>query len=80
MDILISTFFTVGLLGFQQQNVTHNHYWLAAITSMAIAAAQYVMITSVANGGSWILMGIGGAAGVTSSMVIHRKMRERMKK
>lgn len=28
---------------------------------------------SVAAGGSWILMGIGGAAGVTSSMFIHKK-------
>lgn len=73
MEILISTFFTVGLLGFQQQNVSHGHYWLAAITSIAIAGAQYVMIVSVTAGGSWILMGIGGAAGVTSSMFIHKK-------
>lgn len=73
MEILISTFFTVGLLGFQQQNVHGGHYLLAAITSMAIAGAQYVMIVSVADGGSWILMGIGGAAGVTSSMFIHKK-------
>jgi len=76
MEILISTFFTVGLLGFQQQNVQHGWYWWAAITSMAIAGAQYVMITSVAHGGSWILMGIGGAAGVTASMAIHRRMRK----
>jgi hypothetical protein len=73
MEILISTFFTVGLLGFQQQNVHHEKYWLAAITSVAIAGAQYVMISSVANGGNWLLMGLGGAAGVTSSMVIHRR-------
>ena len=73
MEFFISTFFTVGLLGFQQQNVVHGHYWTAAYTSMAIAAAQYVMITSVAAGGNWVLMGIGGAAGVTSSMFIHRK-------
>ncbi len=77
MEILISTFFTVGLLGFQQQNVTHGWYWWAAVTSMAIAAAQYVMITSVAHGGSCILMGLGGAMGVTASMFIHKRMRDR---
>lgn len=73
MELTISTFFTVFLLSFQQQNVVHGHYWAAAGTSVAIAAAQYVMISSVIHGGSWILMGIGGAIGVTSSMLVHRK-------
>ena len=73
MIMLVSSFFTIFLLSFQQMNVSHGHYWLAAFTSMAIAGAQYVMIVSVTAGGSWLLMGIGGAAGVTSSMFIHKK-------
>ena len=73
MELAISTFFTVFLLAFQQQNVTHGYYYWAASTSVAIAGAQYVMISSVASGGSWLLMGIGGAVGVTASMATHRK-------
>lgn len=73
LTICLSTFLTVFLLAFQQQNVQHGLYLAAAGTSVAIAAAQYVMISSVIQGGSWILMGLGGAAGVTLSMLIHRK-------
>ncbi len=79
MNILISTFFTVGLLGFQQLNVTHHKYKLAAATSFCIAFAQYSMIVSIQHGGSWLLMGLGGAAGVTSSMFLHKRMREWIK-
>lgn len=73
IEMFVSSFMAVFLLSTQQQNVVFGHFKLAAVTSMAIAGAQYVMITSVAAGGSWLLMGIGGAAGVTSSMFIHRK-------
>lgn len=79
MNILIYTFLTVGLLGFQQLNVTHHKYKMAAITSFCIAAAQYSMIVSIQHGGSWLLMGVGGAAGVTSSMFLHKRMREWIK-
>jgi hypothetical protein len=74
MSIFLSTFFTVFLLGLQQQNVTHEHYWAAAATSVAIAAAQYAMISSVAHGGNWILMGCGGACGITLSMYVHKNL------
>ena len=74
MTLLIATFFTVFLLAFQQQNVIHGHYWYAAGTSVAIALAQYTMIFSVSHGGNWILMGLGGAIGVTCSMYTHRRI------
>jgi hypothetical protein len=74
MSLFLSTFFTVFLLGFQQQNVTHGHYWAAAGTSIAIAGAQYTMIDGVAHGGNWMLMGIGGACGVTLSMWLHKRL------
>ena len=73
--ILIATFLTVFLLGIQQQNVIHGHYALAALTSFAIATAQFVMIRAVVTGDwyEFIMMGIGGASGVTLSMWTHRK-------
>ena len=74
MTILISTFFTIFLLAFQQQNVHHEKYLMAAITSVGIAYAQYAMIDSVAHGGSWVLMGLGGAIGVTSAMWAHKNI------
>ena len=76
MQLFISSFFTVYLLAFQQQNVTHGNYGLAAVTSFAIATAQFFMIKAVSTG-QWhelILMGIGGALGVTLSMLTHKKL------
>ena len=75
MTIFIATFLTVYLLAFQQQNVIHGHYWLAAMTSFVIAAAQFAMIQAVATGQTidFILMGAGGSMGVTLSMFTHRR-------
>ena len=73
MTLFFSTMFLTFTLGFQQMNVTRGHYRLAALTSFCIAFAQYWMISGVAHGGSWVLMGIGGALGVTLSMLVHRK-------
>ena len=76
MILFISTFFTVFLLAFQQQNVIHGHYAYAAITAVLIAAAQFALfkgvIASDVTGVFW--MGAGGALGVTLSMLTHRKM------
>jgi hypothetical protein len=79
MTLLLATFATVFLLGFQQQNVVHGHYALASVTSFLIATAQFAMIRSVSTGEPWefVLMGGGGAAGVTLSMVAHRKLVKR---
>ena len=79
MTLLIATFLTVFLLAFQQQNVTHGHYALAAGTSFLIATAQFAMIRGVSTGApdDFILMGLGGAAGVTSSMLAHRRWVKR---
>lgn len=74
ITMFFSSFFTIFALSFQQQNVTHGKYAMAALTSVAIAAAQYAMIDSVASGGSWLLMALGGAIGVTSAMWSHRKL------
>lgn len=78
MTIFIATFLTVYLLAFQQQNVIHGHYWMAAGTSFVIAAAQFAMIQAVASGNAmdFILMGAGGSMGVTLSMFTHRRLKK----
>lgn len=79
MTLLIATFLTVFLLAFQQQNVVHGHYAMAAVTSFLIAVAQFAMIRGVSTGEPWefMLMGVGGACGVTLSMVAHRRFIKR---
>lgn len=79
MTLLIATFLTVFLLAFQQQNVVYGHYALAAVTSFLIATAQFAMIRGVSTGEPWefVWMGIGGACGVTLSMVAHRRWVKR---
>jgi len=76
--LFFTTFIGVFLLGFQQQNVQHGHYKMAAVTSSAIALTQYLMIINVVSSG-WIgvlYMAIGGSMGITFSMYVHRKWRK----
>jgi len=80
MILFFTTLVGVFLLGFQQQNVQHGHYKMAAVTSASIALTQYLMITSVVASG-WIgvvYMAIGGSIGITSSMYIHKRMRDKV--
>jgi len=79
MILFLTTYVGVFLLGFQQQNVQHGHYKMAAITSSAIALTQYLMITNVVSSG-WVgvaYMAIGGSMGITSSMYIHKRWRSK---
>lgn len=79
MILFFTTFVGVFLLGFQQQNVQHGHYKMAAATSACIALTQYLMITGVVASG-WIgvlYMAIGGSMGITSSMYIHKRWRNK---
>ena len=75
MLLAFTTFLMVFLLAFQTQNVMHKLYFNAAMTSMAIAVAQFVTIREVISGEWWSVlgMGIGGACGVTLSIFIHTK-------
>ena len=75
MILTISTYVGVFLLGFQQQNVQHGYYIWAGITSACIALTQYLIITNVVNSGAWAIleMAIGGSAGITTSMYVHRR-------
>ena len=75
MFLFLSSFLGVFLLGLQQQNVIHGHYKLAGFTSMLIAVTQYGIITGVVANGpiAIVIIGIGGALGITTSMYAHRK-------
>ena len=73
MTLFISSFLTVFLLVFQQQNVVHRRFLWASTTSVAITVSQFVLIKAVA--GSNVMdvafMASGGVLGVLSSMFVH---------
>jgi hypothetical protein len=73
---MVSAFVAVFLLVFQQQNVTHRQYKLAALTSALITVSQYFVIKGVATGGliEMAFMIIGGMLGVLTSMKAHENM------
>jgi len=76
---MVATFCLVFLRAFQQQNVIHQWYLMAALTSYAMAAAEIGVVLSVVHLGwsavAWI--GTGGAVGVTGAMMAHKAMRDR---
>ena len=73
---MASAFATVFLLVFQQQNVTHRQYGLAALTSALITITQFAVIKGVADGSlvDMAYMIVGGMAGVLVSMKTHEGM------
>lgn len=75
MKIMLATFALVFLRAIQQQNVIHGNYILAAITPYAIAVAEVASVLWVVSIGwssiPWV--GTGGAIGVVSAMVFHRR-------
>ena len=76
MKILLATFALVFLRAIQQQNVIHGQYWLAGITPYALAVAEVASVLWVVQTGwsaiPWV--GTGGAIGVTTAMMLHRKV------
>lgn len=76
MNILIATFALVFLRAIQQQNVIHGQYVLAAVTPYAIAVAEVASVLLVVQTGwsaiPWV--GTGGAIGVTTAMLLHRRV------
>lgn len=77
MGAFFASFGLVYLRAIQQQNVIHGHYWLAALTSFAIAVAEVGIVLSVIDK-TWSavpFIGAGGAIGVTAAMATHRYIR-----
>lgn len=76
MAALISTFALVFLRAIQQQNVIGGHYIAASFTSFAMAAAEVALMLQVIQH-SWSSVpwiGTGGAIGVTTAMLFHRRV------
>lgn len=75
IEISLATAALVFLRAFQQLNVMRGHYVAAALTPFAIAAAEVASVLWVVSAGwpavPWV--GAGGAVGVVSAMVVHRK-------
>lgn len=82
MKIMLATFALVFLRGIQQQNVIHGNYVTAAITPYFIAIAEVASVLWVVSTGwsavPWV--GTGGAMGVTSAMLLHRRLFKRNRK
>lgn len=80
MTLFFTTFIMVFLLGFQQQNVMHKHYYLAAITSFLIGMTQVLLYKGIMYADvteAILLTGFGGSLGITLSIYSHNKMREK---
>lgn len=79
MKIMLATFALVFLRAIQQQNVIHGHYVAATVTPYALAIAEVASVLWVVSTGwasiPWV--GTGGAAGVVSAMILHRRFFRR---
>lgn len=79
--ILAATFALVFLRAIQQLNVINHNIKMAAMTSYLLAVAEVTSLLSVVATGwpavPWV--GTGGALGVVSAMLAHKKLREILK-
>jgi hypothetical protein len=75
LSLVIATAFLVALRAFQNQNVIHGNYKLAAVTSYGIAIGEITLIINVINIGwaSVFWVGTGGVIGVCTAMYLHRR-------
>jgi hypothetical protein len=79
ITLFLAAFFTVFLLGFQQQNVIGRHYIAAAIVSLGIGTAQITLWRYVpdADAGQIISTLAGGPCGIVAAMYLHPKIIRR---
>jgi hypothetical protein len=76
LALFASSFLTVFALGFQQQNVTGNHYGAAFFTSFLIGGGQLGILKMVPNTDDPLMVAaylMGGPLGIIASMVAHRR-------
>lgn len=79
LTLAVATFFLVFLRAWQQQNVVHGYYWWAAGTSYGLALADALVVLGVVREGLAAVpfVGTGGALGVVSAMLLHRRLQRR---
>ena len=77
--LFLSAFFTVFLLGFQQQNVIGRHYLAATIVSIGIGLAQIFLYRLVPTASLTEILATlaGGPIGITAAMYLHPKILRR---
>ncbi len=73
MILFISSYMTVFLLVFQQQNVANRKFIWATTTSIAITVSQFVLVKAITGSDPLdvTFMAAGGVIGVLSSMYLH---------
>ena len=73
MTLFISSYLTVFLLVFQQQNVANRKFVWATTTSIAITISQFVLVRAITGSDlpDVLYMAGGGVCGVLSSMYLH---------
>ena len=74
--IFLAGFASVFLLGFQSRCVNHGNFGHAAVCSFMIAMMQTTLWGALFRDLSWIAAatyGLSGAAGITSSMYVHKR-------
>lgn len=74
--LFLSAFFTVFLLGFQQQNVSGRHYFAAVVTSLGIGVAQIFLwrLVPEASASQIAATLAGGPAGIVCAMWAHPRI------
>ncbi|MDT3708141.1 MAG: hypothetical protein ROZ09_15065 [Thiobacillus sp.] len=73
LTLFLSSFFTVFLLGTQQQNVVGRHYKAAVLTSLGIGCAQIFLWRLVPSASPTEIVAtlLGGPVGIVAAMVAH---------
>lgn len=74
-----ASFGYVFLKSWQQLNVIHRKYWWIVPTSMAMAATEVFVVSSVAKSGwGWIVLAVGLGAGIGSVLAtwMHSKLTD----
>ena len=79
LALFASAFTTVFSLGFQQQNVIHRHFGMAAATSLLIGISQIFLWRTLpdANTSQILATLCGGPVGIVTAMWAHPKMMRR---
>lgn len=77
--LFASAFFTVFLLGFQQKNVSGEHYLAAIVTSFGIGTAQIFLwrLVPQADMGQIAATLAGGPIGIVAAMWLHPRLMRR---
>lgn len=78
----LASFTFVFLKAWQQLNVVYKKYWWILPTSIAMATCEvYVVVNMAKNGWGWIVLAVGGGAGLGAMLAtwLHDKLTKEKK-